>query len=208
MGKSKGRPGAVASIPQNPALVSLPKKAGRRPDPIILLSPSASSLLRMSNVKRFLGEGKYVPPDHPDAGGSSDINLLHITRIIPSIDPTREIRFILVESPDQFKPDYWSRLVAVFTTGQPWQFKSYKWSNPPDLFRHALGLYVGWDGDVLPANVKGWGRGVRSVQIEKWNNNAAQTRWRDRQVVESVWGAIEDFMKTKGWSRDSGPAVT
>jgi parafibromin len=206
MGKTRPKQGPTPVINGNPALVSLPKK-GRRPDPIILLSPSASSLIRMSNVKKFLGEGKYLPPDHPDLGASSDLNLLYITRIIPSIDPVREIRFILVETPEQFKPDYWSRLVAVFTTGQAWQFKSYKWQNPPELFKHALGLHVGWAGDEPPANVKGWGRGVRSVSIEKWNNNAAQARWRDRQVVESIWGSIEDFMKTKGWSRDAGPLM-
>lgn len=116
------------------------------------------------------------------------------------------MRFIIVDTPEQFKPEYWSRVVAVFTTGQAWQFKSYKWQQPVDLFRHTLGVYVGWRGDPLPETVRGWGRGVLSVQIDKWNPGAGKaSRFRDSEVVEGIWKAIEDNMRHKGWRRDSGP---
>jgi parafibromin len=55
-----------------------------------------------------------------------------------------------VDTPEQFKPEYWSRVVAVFTTGQMWQFKSYKWQQPTELFRNTVGVYVGWRGEQLP----------------------------------------------------------
>ncbi|KAI9804498.1 MAG: hypothetical protein M1825_001397 [Sarcosagium campestre] len=214
--RSKHRSGhplnSSTHISSNPSLISLPKKGGRRPDPIILLSPSASSLLRMSNVKSFLGEGKYIPPDSSLAGSSSSANLLHISRLLPSIDPTRPIRFILVDTPEQFKPDYWNRVVAVFTTGQTWQFKSYRWQHAPDLFRQALGIYIGWKGEEVPSTVKGWGRGVMRTAVEKWNNNIASSaradlRWRDTEVVESIWGQIEEAMRSRGWGKDSGPTA-
>lgn len=184
------------------ALVSnLKKPSSRRLEPIILLSPSASSVLRMSNVKSFLNNGIYTAPDSSSAAP----NLLHLTRLLPSIDHSRPLRFILVDTPDQFKPDYWSRVVAVFTTGQTWQFKSYKWTQPQELFTHALGIYVGWRGEDLPAVVKGWGRGVISTQIDKWSAAQGATgRWRDREVVEGIWGAIEESMKSRGWGKDSG----
>jgi hypothetical protein len=55
--QNRNRPGHSSTMPANPhtnpALVALPKKAARRPDPIILLSPSASSLLRMATSSRF-----------------------------------------------------------------------------------------------------------------------------------------------------------
>lgn len=182
------------------------KKSGRRPDPIILLSPSASSLLRMSNVKSFLEAGTYIPPDSNLAGSSAATNILHISRQLPSIDQNRAFRFILVDNTDQFKPDYWNRVVAVFTTGQTWQFKSYKWQSAPELFRHALGVYVGWRGEDVPATVKGWGRGVASTVIDKWNPQVGvQGRWRDREVVEGVWDKIEESMRARGWSKDGGP---
>jgi parafibromin len=97
-------------------------------------------------------------------------------------------------------------VVAVFTTGQVWQFKSYKWQHPTELFRHTLGVYVGWRGDHLPDTVKGWGSGVLSTQVEKYNVQAGTaSRWRDREVVEAIWKAIEDNMRNRGWRRDAGP---
>ncbi|KAF2091478.1 CDC73-domain-containing protein [Saccharata proteae CBS 121410] len=193
----------------NPSLVSnLNKKAsGRRLEPIILLSPSASSLIRMSNVKPFLSDGTYLPADSAIAS-STGANLLHLTRMLPTIDPTRPTRFILVDSPDQFKPDYWGRVVAVFTTGQTWQFKSYKWTQPAELFSHALGIYVGWKGEGIPDTVRGWGRGVVGHELDKFNPHAgAGGRWRDREVVEQIWRAIELSMRAKGWTKDGPPGA-
>lgn len=195
MGKrAQQQPASAPALTSNPALRPPVKAAqpGRRPEPIILLSPSASSLLRMPNIKSFLEGGTYTPPD----SGSMGSNLLHISRLLPNIS-SHPLRFILVDSPENFRPDYWTRVVAVFTTGQTWQFKNYKWQNPAELFAHALGVYVGWKGEVVPDTVKGWGRGVLTVQIDKGSQ-----RWRDREVVEDVWGAIEGRMKAMGWGKE------
>lgn len=111
-----------------------------------------------------------------------------------------------MDTPEQFKPDYWNRVVAVFTTGQTWQFKGYKWQHPPDLFKECLGVYVGWRGEDVPGSVKGWGRSVVSVGVEKWNaGQGVNGRWRDREVVEGVWGRIEEWMRGKGWGKEGGP---
>jgi parafibromin len=184
---------------QAPALTNNPalrppqnQKPSRRPEPIILLSPSASSLLRMPNIKSFLSDGIYTSPDTSNAG----INMVRLQRHLPSIS-SHPLTFTLVDSPDNFRPDYWSRVVAVFTTGQTWQFKNYKWQNPAELFAHALGVYVGWRSEVVPDTVKGWGRGVLTVQIDKGNQ-----RWRDREVVEDIWGAVEGRMKALGWGKE------
>lgn len=188
------RPG-VPSAPDNNNLASLPKKPTRRPDPIILLSPSASSLLRLSNIKSFLESGTFVPTD---ASNTTTPNILHISRMLPSIDATRPLRFILVDTPEQFKPDYWNRVVAVFTTGQTWQFKSYKWEEPTDLFAQIMGIYIGWRGEEVPKVVRGWGRGVKSFAVDR---PGVGDRWRDREVVEGVWGSIEAAMRGKGWGK-------
>ena len=154
----------------------------------------------MGNIKSFLESGTYVPPDSTLVGSSNTANILHISRTLPSVDPSRPLRFILVDTPEQFKPDYWNRVVAVFTTGQSWQFKSYKWQQAPDLFRQVLGVYVGWRGEDVPATVKNWGRGVMSTAIDTWNSHVgAPSRWRDREVVEDIWATIEDSMRVRGW---------
>ncbi|KAL4778029.1 RNA pol II accessory factor, Cdc73 family-domain-containing protein [Aspergillus varians] len=206
-----------ALVPAPSAGLSQPRKSSSKTqDPIILLSPSASSLIRMSNVRSFLGEGVFVPPDHPSLAMPSDSsNIQYIHRPLgisnPSSSsravnsqgqPRKPTRFILVDSTTNFKPDYWQRLVAVFTTGQTWQFKSYKWSSPPELFKHASGVYVGWRGEDVPREVRGWGRGVRNFSVERWDDKGGVNgagRWRDREVVEGIWTAIEEGMKLRGW---------
>lgn len=200
LGKAKNAPNPAqpqanpTTLTNNPVLRPPVKPvAGRRPEPIILLSSSFSSLLRMPNIKSFLAEGVYNPLESSNEAP----NILHISRQLRTIYPGHATRFILVDDPSTFRPDYWNRVVAVFTTGQTWQFKNYKWQNPAELFSHALGVYVGWKGEVVPDTVKGWGRQVMSVQIDKGSN-----RWRDREVVEDIWSQIEARMRAMGWGRD------
>ncbi|GFF30540.1 cell division control protein 73 [Aspergillus udagawae] len=213
-------------VPAPSAGLTQPRKSGssKNQDPIILLSPSASSLIRMSNVRSFLQDGVFVPPDHPTlAMPSSSNNLLYIYRPLrseagststsrpvgasqPGATSKKPTRFILVDSTANFRPDYWNRLVAVFTTGQTWQFKSYKWTSPPELFKHAAGIYVGWRGEDVPREVRGWGRGVQSFAVERWDEKGGvhgAGRWRDREVVENIWTAIEEGMKARGWGAGS-----
>lgn len=46
-----------------------------------------------------------------------------------------------VEALAKFGNDAWDRVVAVLTTGQAWQFKPYKWSEPRTLFHHGESLF-------------------------------------------------------------------
>ena len=48
-------------------------------------------------------------------------------------------RYFIVDSTEalaKFGADAWDRVVCVMTTGQTWQFKPYKWSDPKVLFHH------------------------------------------------------------------------
>ncbi|KAJ5907633.1 hypothetical protein N7495_000315 [Penicillium taxi] len=218
-GQSGAKPSSKSSamVPAPSAGLSMPssRKSNSRPDPIILLSPSASSLIRMSNIKSFLQDGVFVPPDHPTLSTSTEANFMELRRPMRASNPNggplasasagrgnKPTKFILVDGTTNFKPEYWSRLVAVFTTGQAWQFKSYKWSNPPDLFKHATGVYVGWRDEEPPSSVKGWGHGVRSFAVERWDDKSGLNgtgRWRDREIVEGIWMAIEEGMQARGW---------
>ncbi|KAL5594715.1 hypothetical protein BROUX41_001630 [Berkeleyomyces rouxiae] len=204
----------ITKRPQHPGTSSVNsssavKSGSRRPDPIILLSPSASSILRMANARAFLEEGRFEHADGPGTGST----ILHVTRMMRSIDPSRPIRFILVESTEHFKPEYWNRLVAVFTTGQAWQFRSYKWPNPIELFRHVLGVYVGWRGDTVPETVRTWSsQKFITAAVDRWRGDASGTsmaetsKVRDAETVELIWKDIEENMRTKGWRRDAAPA--
>jgi len=115
--------------------------------------------------------------------------------MLPNINPVAPIRFIVVDSPEKFKPDYWERVVAVFTTGQEWQFRTYKWSNPVDLFREVRGFYVGWEGERPPDVVRRWGTGVQCFAVDRGR------RFRDREVCEKFWEGVQGWMRLKGWGR-------
>ncbi|KAI0132080.1 RNA pol II accessory factor, Cdc73 family-domain-containing protein [Xylariales sp. AK1849] len=201
------RPAAPTNITSSTSLTHNQKQ--RRPDPIILLSPSASSLLRMTNAKSFLEQGKFVPADSPAAGSSDSSTMLHINRLLKDIDPNRPQRFVLVEGTERFKPEYWNRVVAIFTTGQSWQFKSYRWTNPHELFRHIPGVFVGWRHDQPPETVQSWGHRVMATGVERWKevppNTVDSSRWRDREVVDQIWRMIEGNMRSKGWKKDAAP---
>lgn len=193
-----------ASATMNSSHAANHKSSPRRPDPIILLSPSASALIRLSNARSFLQEGKFVPPEAAD----STVSMLHLQREMRAIDSSRPLRFILVEGSEQFKPEYWNRVVAVFTTGQTWQFKNYKWSNPDELFKHVLGVFVGWRGEQAPDNVQGWGHRVLSLGIDRWRGEVdGASRFRDKEAVEHIWKSLEANMRAKGWRKDGAPSA-
>ncbi|RPA90876.1 CDC73-domain-containing protein [Choiromyces venosus 120613-1] len=182
-----GHPAAGSSTSTTSTSSKSPSKSRSR-DPIILLSPSASSLLTMANIKPFLENGAFISTSQLP-GPHETIH--QISRLIPAIHPTAPVRFLVVDNIEKFKPDYWDRVVGVFTTGQAWQFRDYKWNNPVELFRQVRGFYVGWDGEAVPDQVRGWGAGVKCLSIERGR------RFRDREVCESIWDGIETGMKAK-----------
>ncbi|KAI4711921.1 hypothetical protein J4E89_003365 [Alternaria sp. Ai002NY15] len=202
----RSRPDANKLPAPQPALVAnLQKRPQRRLQPIILLSPSASSLLRTSNAKTFLSDGVFVPPNTTDSSSTSaSANMIQIQRLLPSIS-SQPLTFICVDSTASFKPTYWGRVVAIFTTGQLWQFKSYKYTQPAELFANYPGIFVGWSSEEPPETVKQLGRGVLPVGVDKWTGSE-KGRWRDREVVERIWGRIEEGMRKSGWTRD-GPGL-
>lgn len=51
-----------------------------------------------------------------------------------------------VEALSKFGTDAWDRVVCVMTTGQAWQFKTYRWAEPKTLFHH--GMFAGSCGPL------------------------------------------------------------
>lgn len=167
-----------------PSITSQSKTS--RKEPIIILSPSASSLLNMANVKEFLENGVFVPTPL----SSNAPELQRISRNSAVLGP---MKFLVVKSVDKFKPEYWDRVIAVFVTGQAWQFKSYQWSDPNVLFQKVLGFALTYKGDPIPPNVKQW-----NVKIEVLDRNL---RFKDKGAVENIWERIEQGLISRGWTK-------
>lgn len=159
--------------------------SSRNTDPIILISPSASSLINMSNVKDFLETGVFNPT--PSSVGAA--NVQRISHASPRLG---NLRFFVTDSVERFKPDYWNRVVAVFVTGQAWQLKPYQWSDPNVLFQRVLGFALLFKGDPIPPTLAQWNVTVETVERSQ--------RFRDREVVQRIWDRIEQSMVVRGWT--------
>lgn len=158
-------------------------------EPIILMSPSASALLNMSNIKEFLSSGKF-----DSTPGSTTLNSDNVIKIKHVSDKfSKSINFLIINNIDKFivKPEYWDRVVAIFTTGQEWQFKNYKFKEPNVLFQRFKGFYVGWEGDPVPENINKW-----NVEVIKMERNV---RFKDGQVSQHLWESLERWMSVKGY---------
>ncbi len=145
----------------------------------------------MHNVKAFLEEGNFIPPEEAAraAGGGRGADLVIITRKSDRCGKERGQRFVIVESVEKFKPEYWDRVVCVFTTGQAWQFKDYKYSAPHTLFHKVKGVLALYQADPIPVPAKDWN--VASVWIER------NRRHRDKEVVEGFWEGLETWMEKR-----------
>jgi parafibromin len=148
-------------------------------------------MLTMQNVKSFLQDGKFIDPQEAILQNTENANIIHIVRQSKRFN--KKIKFVVVSNVEKFfvKPQYWDRVVAVFTTGQEWQFKNYQVNQPNLLFQKVKGFYVNYSGDIVPQNVQNWN--VQVISLER------NQRFKDRQISEYLWESIERFMLSKGY---------
>ncbi|KDN43662.1 CDC73-domain-containing protein [Tilletiaria anomala UBC 951] len=181
----------------------------RAQHPIIMLSNSPTAMINMFNVKAFLEQGIFIAPDQArkDAGGIAE-PIVTIDHRLGSHAPSsgggdasgasrgscKQIRFLVVDSQDGIQKlsgsfdanAAWNRVIVVFTTGQTWQFNKYKHTEPTDLFKNVLGMYVRFNNDQPNENVKNWN--VKELLIGRTQRHT------DRQIVAFFWRSVETWM--------------
>lgn len=200
-GKSGAAQGATSLTPD-------PKLQARKPKnqyPIIMISSSPTALITMHNVKRFLQEAVFEPSQEARARAAAEGNtrpddLIPIYRRRTTIDPSgreteSQSRYFVVDSADaltKFGSDAWDRVVCVMTTGQAWQFRPYKWSEPRTLFHHVKGIYVSWANDPPNHKIKDWN--VTELKIDPHRRHV------DKSVVAHFWKTLDTWtMTNKPW---------
>ncbi|KAJ3775129.1 RNA polymerase II accessory factor cdc73 family protein [Lentinula raphanica] len=167
--------------------------------PIIMISSSPTALITMYNVKKFLQESTFELSETARARAQAEGNIrpddvVIIDRKLTHIEPSgketvSQQRYIVIDSQDaltKFGADAWDRVVCVMTTGQAWQFRSYKWSEPKVLFHHVKGVYVSWANDSSNPKIKDWN--VTELKIDQ------QRRHIDKSVVAHFWKLLDDWM--------------
>ncbi|SPO26196.1 related to CDC73 - DNA-directed RNA polymerase II accessory protein [Ustilago trichophora] len=180
----------------------------RAQDPIVVLSSSPTSLLNMFNIKQFLEEGIFVPPEEARqrARGVADLVVsitsrggsvgqggagggVGIGRRILVVDSAEAVIRLGGSSASAPGADPWNRVIAVFTTGQAWQFKTYKWNDPRELFKNVMGVYVRWHNEPQNANIRDWN--VVEVQVDR------NKRHTDKQAVSHFWRQLESWTQRR-----------
>ncbi|KAH9967788.1 RNA polymerase II accessory factor [Lactifluus volemus] len=173
--------------------------------PIIMISSSPTSLITMFNVRRFLQESMHVlfivlfEPSaearaHAAAEGTTRAeDLIPIDRERTVVEPGGQTRasaqryYVVdsVEALNKFGADAWDRVVCVLTTGQVWQFRPYKWSEPRVLFHHVKGIYVSWTNDPPNPKVKDWN--VTELKIDPHRRHV------DKSTVAYFWKTLDTW---------------
>ncbi|EGV62835.1 accessory factor associated with RNA polymerase II [Yamadazyma tenuis] len=158
--------------------------------PIILLSPSTSALLSLSNIKAFLEEARFIDPTTNSLPKPAN-GITVIERKSDKLHPAAH-KITVVDNVDFFtKPEYWDRVVGIFTTGQSWQFNKYKYSNPDVLFQKYPGFYMCYQSDVVPKQIKDWN--IRQVRVDR------DKRFRDKMIVNDFWNDLERILVQRGY---------
>ncbi|KAG8933745.1 accessory factor associated with RNA polymerase II [Tulasnella sp. 419] len=203
------------SAPPGPSSqVVTPKGASKKPRvfPIIMVSSSPTALLTLHNVKRFLEEAVYETSEQAKAKNGKTEDMIPIYRKRTHIGPggkeiETRIKYFAVDSIDalaKFGQDPWDRVVCVMTTGQEWQFKPYKWTEPRQLFHHGIptpllqrsfsdrspslvkGIYFTWSNDPPNPKTKDWN--VSELKIDQYKRHV------DKSVVAQFWKLLDAWM--------------
>ncbi|KAJ8080869.1 accessory factor associated with RNA polymerase II [Marasmius tenuissimus] len=199
----------TGAAPAAPTSVQDPKMQARKAKqsyPIIMISSSPTALITMHNVKRFLQESVFEPSLEAQAraraeGNSRPEDMIPIYRKLTHIDSSGketavQSRYVVVDSTEALSKfggaDAWDRVVCVMTTGQAWQFRPYKWSEPKVLFHHVKGVYMSWTSEPPNPKIRDWN--VTELKIDQHRRHV------DKSVVAHFWRILDEWtLANKPW---------
>lgn len=100
--------------------------------PIIIVPSGLSGIISSMNAADFLENSTYITIEEKRKSGAPREKERLIARILPN---GVRSKYLLIDNP-KLGPKDWERVVAVFATGQGWQFKDWPagYSNPVELF--------------------------------------------------------------------------
>jgi parafibromin len=171
---AQARPAAKAAKPA--------RDRPRDATPIIVVPNSATAMIGLGNVAQLLAGFAYAPPA-PTA--ESEVRVEHT-----AADGSRQA-YRVIDSTHALRKDDWARIVAVFASGQDWQFKDWdgEYRDATYLFHHARGFYLQFSDDLTPPIIASW-----NVHVLKLNR---ERRHLDSMVVVEFWKELERFRRER-----------
>jgi parafibromin len=176
--------------------------------PIIIVPQSFTTLINSTNAEDFLVNSKYVSVEEKRTEGAQRAAMQTLSRPLATTGGVSAARasaaaagaakliehmdFRVVDNPAKMlKDDEWSNVVAVFATGQSWQFKGWKkgYDTPVDLFSKVLGVHLVEEGAPIDAVIETWN--CKVLKVHKYQ------RQKDNIVVTQFWTWVDNFLKVR-----------
>jgi parafibromin len=137
--KTSTTPARSATRPAQAAPTRSSRQQQQKTIPIIIVPSASTSAITLLNIESFLGEGMFIPSDF--SKDKKAVVTFHRTKAsrVPPPAPGKTIALPLTfechESVEKFGKAEWARVVAVFTTGQAWQFgRGWGGRKPVEIF--------------------------------------------------------------------------
>ncbi len=141
------------------------KKLRSKGPPIIIVPNSMTTTISSFNIKDFLENRQFIPVmDKKKAGGKREAKQTLKMKMSPN-SSLQDV--VVVDTPASLTSEEWDRVIAIFMTGQDWQFKHLKWPNPADLFKNVLGLHVSFDSTPVAPTVLKWNCKVFKINASR-----------------------------------------
>lgn len=169
-----------ATISNNNNLVGGPGRSQ-----IIIVPNSLSSLINIFNAKSFLREGIFKAVQSSQLDLNKKPKMEMFTRRVNGQD----IHYKIIDDTKILTNDDWQRVVAVFVTGQLWQIKAYKWSNPTELFHHIPGFHLMMEGSTINPDIASWNCKILKLNQFKEHVNASAST--------DFWMRVDDFVRLR-----------
>ena len=160
--------------------------------PLILVPPSTSTLLNLYNIKQFLEDGVFVPPEEAREANPNKEAYVRCLRT-EGKDPKRPVKYHVTDRDPSRKED-WERLVSVCALGKAWQFKRwpYKGAGSGDMvdtFLKVAGVYFHYADEPIDPLIKQWN--VKLIPISRHN------RANDGSAQRAFWEYLDAFVSSR-----------
>merc|ERR1739848_736572 len=138
----------IARPPLLRQLEDVGKAKNQQVYPYIVVPRHSEAMINRTNVKRFLDENIYHPPQ-----GDVFATKGHI-EVVQKIGGQRVV-FHVIDDTHDFTPRQWKQTVAVFVDGTPWQFRGWPFASQADLFATISAYLVEYDNNFTPKYTHG-----------------------------------------------------
>jgi len=159
------------------------------PMPILLVPNARSATLNMFNVKGFLQDGLFTEVQEAMKAKPHKVQKIFIKSSKFVSSPDFPKMFEVIDNIKGLKERDWPRVAAVIVQGPEWQFKGWRWKDPPDIMSKVTGFHLCYDNVEKHANVLKWA--VKILEVSKEN------RHKDLTLAKLFWAHLQSTMAVR-----------